>query len=393
MKRLLVLTSTYPRGKCDCIPAFVHELSSHLTKYFQVAVLCPHSDGAATSENMDGVLVFRYRYAPVKMETLAGNGGISQSLRKKPWKALLIPSFILCQAIALKRLIREFAPDVIHSHWIIPQGIIVAALSTLIEEFPPFMVTVHGTDLKGCRGVLFKQMKKLAAKRAAAFTVVNSSMIDEVSVLGCSCPISVKPMGTELKELFTITGNMERGKNSILYVGRLSRSKGIFTLLNAFLSVLERYPDSVLSIAGNGSGTEEVRNEIVRLGIEKNVKLLGPINHGNLPELYRQAALFVAPFSYDEGFGLVVVEAIGCGCRVVATDTPAVRSISSGINTVTLVPKPDSVSLAMTINKVLGSTSTSIDDLLDSSESVRKRFDWSVVAEGYANELERISNL
>lgn len=392
MKKLLVVTSTYPRRKYDYIPSFVHELSQHLTNYFQVAVLCPHSRGASTSEIMDGVQVFRYRYAPVAMEGLAGEGGISHSVRNKPWRTLLIPLFILCQAIALKGLVRELKPDVIHAHWLIPQGFTVAALSSMMKKFPPFMVTVHGSDLNGYRSLPFRLMKQIVVRRASSVSVVNCSMVNMVSALGCDCPVCVKPMGTDLAKLFTFSGNSEREEKALLYVGRLIRSKGIFTLLSAFRSVLDTFPDAVLRIAGSGPESEAVRSEISRQGLEANVKLLGPVNHVDLPELYRQASVFVAPFDSEEGFGLVVVEAIGCGCRVVATDTPAVRSISSGITTATLVPPSDPVTLALAIKKLMGSASTGIDELLASSESVKERYDWSCVAEGYAKELERISD-
>lgn len=391
MKKLLVLTSTYPRWKSDYLPTFVHELSKGLSSYFQVAVLCPHSPGAATEEIMDGVKIFRYRYAPTRIETLVSDGGISSNLREKPLKMLLLPAFLLMQVMALRRLARKFAPDLVHAHWLIPQGFSAAILRSLMKDFPPFLVTVHGSDLSGYRNAPLKLVKKLVVKRASSVTVVNGSMVERIRKLGCECPISVRPMGTDLEKLFTFCGNSEREEKTLLYVGRLIRSKGILTLLSAFRSVLEVFPDAVLRIAGNGPESETVRSEISRQGMEENLKLLGPVNHVDLPELYRQASVFVAPFDSEEGFGLVVVEAIGCGCKVVATDTPAVRDISSGISTVTMVPASDPAILAMAITKVLGDSSPTEANLLTSIRTVRERFDWSVVAEGYAKVLERLS--
>ena len=75
--RLLVLTSTYPRWAGDPEPGFVHELSRRLTDKFQVTVLCPHACGALPKEQLDGVKVIRYRYAPERWERLVNNGGIS----------------------------------------------------------------------------------------------------------------------------------------------------------------------------------------------------------------------------------------------------------------------------------------------------------------------------
>ena len=54
-KRLLVLTSTYPRWLGDTEPSFVHELSMRLTSAFEVFLLAPHAPGALMTESMDEV--------------------------------------------------------------------------------------------------------------------------------------------------------------------------------------------------------------------------------------------------------------------------------------------------------------------------------------------------
>ena len=84
--KLLVLASTYPRWAADHEPGFVHELSSRLTDRFEVRVLTPHHKGAATREERDGVDVYRYRYAPEKLETLIYDGGMVTNLRRQPLK-------------------------------------------------------------------------------------------------------------------------------------------------------------------------------------------------------------------------------------------------------------------------------------------------------------------
>ena len=87
-KKLLVLASTYPRWEGDPEPGFVHELAKRLTTPFKVRVLCPHAWNAAAQEMLEGVEVVRYRYAPVRFETLVNDGGIVNNLRHQPWKWL-----------------------------------------------------------------------------------------------------------------------------------------------------------------------------------------------------------------------------------------------------------------------------------------------------------------
>ncbi|MGH8399555.1 MAG: glycosyltransferase, partial [Gammaproteobacteria bacterium] len=194
--RLLVLASTYPRWQDDPEPGFVHELSRRLTERFEVAVLAPHAAGAKSEEIMEGVHVFRYRYAPARWETLVNAGGIINNLKRRPWKWLLVPVFLLAQMWATWRLIRRWHPDVIHAHWLIPQGLLVAMLASMDRHIPPLVVTSHGADLFALRAAPLVALKRFVIRHAAAITVVSRVMQDEVSKLGADIArISVQPMG------------------------------------------------------------------------------------------------------------------------------------------------------------------------------------------------------
>ena len=149
--RLLVLTSTYPRWRNETEPGFVHELSRRLTDQFDVRVVGPHAPGALRHENMDGVEIRRFRYAPVRLQTLVNDGGIVTNLKRQPWKWLLVPSFILGLFWSTWREIRRWRPDVVHAHWLIPQGLVMALLSALSSRTPPYVVTSHGADLFALR--------------------------------------------------------------------------------------------------------------------------------------------------------------------------------------------------------------------------------------------------
>lgn len=83
-------------------------------------------------------------------------------------------------------------------------------------------------------------------------------------------------------------------------------------------------------IVGEGPLRAELEAQSHELGIDDQVRFHGAVPHHALPEYYRRAAIAVFPFveaadGDQEGFGLVVVEAMGCGCAVIASDLPAVR--------------------------------------------------------------------
>src|SRR5690606_19363195 len=121
---LLVLASTYPRWEGDPEPGFVHELAKRLVEHFHVVVVGPHAPGALTQEVIDGVEIHRYRYAPVGLQTLVNNGGIVTNLRRSRWKLSLVPGFLLAQLWCAWRLVNTRKVDLIHAHWLIPQGLL-----------------------------------------------------------------------------------------------------------------------------------------------------------------------------------------------------------------------------------------------------------------------------
>src|SRR5689334_22002135 len=168
---LLILASTYPRWPGDPEPGFVHELAKRLTDAFDVRVLCPHAPGAPREEEMDGVHVRRFRYAPAALETLVNDGGITTNLRRHRWKWTLVPGFLLALMVSSVRELRRARANVIHAHWLLPQGLIAALLVALSRAAPPFIVTSHGADLFGLRSKPLQAMKRLVARRAASVTV------------------------------------------------------------------------------------------------------------------------------------------------------------------------------------------------------------------------------
>ncbi|MGI9262428.1 MAG: glycosyltransferase family 4 protein, partial [Woeseiaceae bacterium] len=125
-KKLLVLTSTYPRWSGDTEPRFVEYLSQELAKSYEVVVLAPHCDGAARRETLskDGrsISVHRFRYFIPTLQSLAYEGGILSRIRRNPFRILLVPFFIAAQLYAISVLHRRYRFDAIHAHWIIPQG-------------------------------------------------------------------------------------------------------------------------------------------------------------------------------------------------------------------------------------------------------------------------------
>jgi glycosyltransferase involved in cell wall biosynthesis len=390
--RLLVLASTYPRWVADPEPGFVHELSKRLAKDFDVTVIGPHANGALTEEIIDGVRICRYRYAPARLETLVNNGGIATNLRRSKWKWLLVPGFVLGQYRAAKHVLKSRHIDIVHAHWLLPQGLIARRLTRTTSV--PYLVTSHGGDLFGLRGRVLTALKRRVAASCAAMTVVSSAMRDEATRIGLTPPrLAVLPMGVDLRERFVPDPTQARSADELLFVGRLVPKKGLCHLLDALPAVLAKRPEVILTIAGFGPEESTLKAQARRLGIEGNVKFVGAMPQRELPDLYRRASLFVAPFIRDasgnqEGLPVVLMEAIGCGCPVLVGDVAGIRDLLGDAADKVCVRPQDTDALATAIIAALDDPSQVQARARAIRTAVSEHIDWQVIADGYADLLE-----
>lgn len=113
----------------------------------------------------------------------------------------------------------------------------------------------------------------------------------------------------------------EREITEIAYVGKLSRSKGVFSLLRA-VDDLEK-EGLKLTLIGSGKGEERESIEKLANDVSSQVELTGLLGQQEVGKRLRTADIFCLP-SFYEGFALVILEALACGLRVVSSDIPGV---------------------------------------------------------------------
>ena len=165
-----------------------------------------------------------------------------------------------------------------------------------------------------------------------------------------------KPISTEKAK--KITGLDY--KNLILFVGSITKAKGLSILLKALSTVKEKFKKGIklVVIGGDVSGimhSEEEKEEkerlkkmIKTLDLEDDVEFLGPVERGKLPFYYSLADICVIPSLY-ETFGLVAVEAMSCGAPVVASRVGGLKhTVKEGYSGLHFVPgRSDSLAKAL----------------------------------------------
>jgi glycosyltransferase involved in cell wall biosynthesis len=389
---LLVLASTYPRWKGDHEPGFVHELCKRLVPCFDVTVLTPDAARSDGLDHMDGVAVVRFRYAPRRLQTLVHDGGMLANLRAAPWKWVLLPAFLGAMVFAAWRQLRRDGADIVHAHWIVPQGLAAVMAQGFQRRKRPLLITSHGADLFALDSRSMRALKRMVASSAAAITVVSEAMRAKARAIGMDdARMSIQPMGVDT-DRFSPDLSVERSTSRLLFVGRLVEKKGVRYLLEAMPSILAQVPGSSLTIAGFGPGEAALREQARHLGLDGRVEFLGAVPQQDLPGLYRSAAALVVPFveaegGDQEGLGLVMVEALACGCPVVTTSIPAVREVFGGEWPEFCATPASADLLAAEVVRLLRDPARAVAGVRALQPTLRERFGWDGVAHGYAELL------
>ena len=385
-KKLLVLTTTYPRWRGDTEPAFVHYLSRDLQDAFEVHVLAPHTRNAKIMEMLDGVHVHRFRYLPVTWQRLAYEGGIVPRLKQNKWLALQIPFLFFFMFWSGLRLAKKYKVDVIHAHWVIPQGFIALLIKRFCSRSLRVMVTSHGADLFSLNNAFLNRLKAQVFARVDCVTVVSQAMRAFCqNDLGVRRVVHVRSMGIDCKNVFL--DRVDHAERSgFIFAGRLVEKKGVRYLLQAFARLVKERPDQKLLVIGDGTEKMTLMQLSQSLGLEKNVTFRGAVETKELADLFNQAAVAVMPsvIAVDgdqEGLGLVAAEALACGCITLVSDLPAIQDVHD--DGFFQFRQADVESLYQALVRVLDQPAEARRRSRLLQQKVIQRFDWSRVADEY----------
>ena len=287
-------------------------------------VVVPRVPGGSARE-VDGMMVVeRFRYFPSRWEDLA-DGAIIENLRARPSRWLQVLPFMICEGLAIRRAVRKFAPDALHVHWIIPQGI----LALLVARRIPMLVTTLGGDLYALNSAPLRWLKSRVVTHARHVTVMNQEMKERVEALGAAPDsVTVLPMGADL-EAIRLVERLPLGHDDplrLLFVGRLVEKKGLTVLLEA-LRRLSPMPVR-LTVVGDGPLRALLEQQAVGLPVQ----FVGQLGRALLAEQYACHDVVIAPSlvagSGDkDGLPVALVEAMGAGCAVIASDLPGLNEI------------------------------------------------------------------
>jgi glycosyltransferase involved in cell wall biosynthesis len=186
----------------------------------------------------------------------------------------------------------------------------------------------------------------------------------------------------ELRNQRTEERKNKRGHHQVKIgtVGNLNIQKGHKYLIEAMEEVVKNFPHVELQIVGGGEEKSNIKDQISKMGPEKNITLLG--RRENPMELMRGWDIFVLP-SVAETFGIVILEALEAGLPIVSTNVGGITDIIDNKSAILVLPR-DPKALSAGIIKLISHPAEGAK-LARAGRSKLKRFEWSKVI----GEIER----
>ena len=166
--------------------------------------------------------------------------------------------------------------------------------------------------------------------------------------------------------------------------GRIERTKGISTLINAYEKLKSDLP---LIIAGGGKGTDETYFHDLKKNAPSGVRFVGFLTGDELFALYAHAKVFIFPSEY-EAMSMALLEGLSFGTPTVYSNIPENTAVAANIGYPFVVDDADS--LSNTINSVINNYERAIEKGLKAASHVKKHHNWVSIAAQYSDLYEKL---
>jgi len=297
--------------------------------------------------------------------------------------------------------------DVVHIYTAGWAGFLAPLASRLAAVPCVFSSTLQGSDdpasirsqsWGGLKLGLLRLCKKVVAYtpgQAEAF-VRHGFPSQRVLTLTCGIDDQYYTPGTDEKarRMVRKAAGQELDGPVILFIGTLSRRKGVDLLLDSFRLLLERIPNAVLVLMGPKSAGEDstldeafvanLQEQCQAPPLKHHVAFLGRIDSRERKRAILRASDVFALFSHNEGLGIVVLEAMACGVPPVLTALPLVFDyiVDDGQNG-RIATTRDPAELAGLLSQTLSSPHVHRIMSQKARERVRERFAMDHIAAQY----------
>lgn len=355
-RKILIVTNLYPNSAEPVRGLYIRQLVEMLAVTYDIRVVAPlpwvpgwvanrwqRSLRVPAEEHIGDIKVYHPRYLVIP-KVLRFSHGITFAISMRRW---------------FRRIIPEFAFELISVHWMFPDTFGTALAARSIDV--PVVAHALGCDINDyIRYPLRRRMISWALFASAAVVTKSEEIAAKIVSLGIDQKkVNVVHNGVN-KARFHPRNKREQRRmlgmpleqRAILFIGNLAVEKGVTYLLQAFAQVRRSHADSVLYVIGDGPLRRGLEREAGTLGIEDQSRFLGSVFHEEIPRYINSADVLVLP-SLREGCPNVVLESLASGTPVVASAVGAVPEMLQRTTIGRMVPPQDVSALADGISGTL----------------------------------------
>ncbi len=251
----------------------------------------------------------------------------------------------------LKKIIKQFEPDILHAHYATSYGLVGA-----LTDFHPLVISCWGSDVMKFpnKNFVAKSILKYNFKKADLLCATSHTIEDYINVV-IKTPVSVIPFGINIEEFKPKQVASLFNVNDFV-LGSIKPLESLYNidiLIKSFAKLLPTYDNLKLLVIGEGAELNTLKELCKNLGIFEKVIFTGRIPFKEISNYYNMIDVLVNISEY-ESFGVSVVESMACGTPVVVTNVGGLKE----------VVRDDSVGLKVKVGDV-DDTATAIERLMN----------------------------
>jgi glycosyltransferase involved in cell wall biosynthesis len=310
-------------------------------------------------------------HADIKIETFETPSYIKNKLRGN-----ILKSVYLSKLPALKRVIKIFKPDLLHSHYAASYGLLGA-----LTGFHPFINSIWGIDISIFPKISFlhRHIIKYTLRSADALTA-TSIILSKDAKSYTDKTFTVIPFGIDLNAIKPTSTRLNNEGADIVIgtVKRLEHKYGLGYLLNAFALLIQEFPDLKLKllIVGSGSLENKLRELAKKLKVNTSTVFTGSVPHSKISEYHNMMDIEVY-LSDFEGFGVSVIEASACEKPVVVSNVGGLPEVVAHNETGILVPPKNPEVAAKAISSLVRDKELRLKYGKAGRAKVEKEYNWN----------------
>lgn len=288
---------------------------------------------------------------------------------------------------AVRRLLCEIRPDILHAHYCSGYGTLGR-----LSHFRPYVLSVWGSDIFDFpqKSPLHRTLIRANLKGADRVCSTSRVMADEVRRC-CRQDVTLTPFGVDCDQFRPRDAGQENDEFVVGVVKTLEPKYGIEYLIRGFAMFREKAANKRAKLKLVIAGAGILRNHIERLAKELNVydqtTFLGSIPHKSVPGLLNRFSVFVAPsILKSESFGVAVVEASASGLPVVVSNIGGLPEVVKDRVTGIVVPPRNPEAIAKALEELWNDAQLRAELGSNGRKFVLENYEWTE----NANRMERL---